>query len=171
MAPPQQSKSLVSGFLRSLRVNPGSRALELGELSLSYEQLWNYAGRVTACLKDTLDPAEKIVAVLADRSTAAYGGILGVLGAGRGYVPLNPKFPISRTLAMLRASGCTTVVVGKECAATLDSLLPHIDKPVKLIIPDADWLDTGSEPGGKHLPSHHVIPARQLSKIADPCEP
>jgi len=171
MAPPQPPRSLISGFFRSLLRSPGSCALEIGETSLSYEQLWNYAGRVTACLKDTLDPAEKIVAVLADRSTAAYGGILGVLGAGRGYVPLNPKFPISRTLAMLRASGCTTVVVGKECAATLDSLLPHIDKPVKLIIPDADWLDTGSEPGGKHLPSHHVIPARQLSKIADPCEP
>ncbi len=97
MAPPQQSRSLVSGFLRSLLANPGSPALELGELSLSYEQLWDYAGKITARLNDTLDPSEKVVAVLANRSVAAYGGILGVLASGCGYVPLNPKFPLERT--------------------------------------------------------------------------
>src|ERR1700690_3498033 len=127
MASPRQSRSLISGFFRSLLTSPGSPALELGELSLSYEQLWNYAGRVTARLQDTLDPSEKVVAVLASRSVGAYGGILGVLGSGRGYVPLNPKFPLERTLIMLKASGCKTLVVGRECAATLEALLPRLD--------------------------------------------
>jgi len=174
MAPPQQPRSLISGFFRSLLANPGSPSLELGEQSLSYEQLWNYAGRITACLKDTLDPSEKVVAVLADRSIGAYGGILGVLGSGRGYVPLNPKFPLDRTLVMLRASGCKTLVVGQECAATLEALLPRLreglDKPLTLIISDPGW-----EPESKLLSPHRVIPARQLSlsksKIADPCDP
>lgn len=162
----QPSRSLISGFFRSLLANPASPALELGEQLLSYEQLWNYAGRVTACLKDTLDPSEKVVAVLADRSVGAYGGILAVLGSGRGYVPLNPKFPLERTLVMLKASGCKTVVVGQECAATLASLLPRLDKPLTLIVPDSGW-----EPDPKLLSSHRVILARQLSKIADPCDP
>src|SRR5271166_4889133 len=126
MAAPQQPRSLISGFFRSLGASPGSPALELGEQLLSYEQLWNYAGRIAACLRDNLDPSEKVVAVLADRSVAAYGGILGVLGSGRGYVPLNPKFPLERTLVMLRASGCKTLVVGQECAAILESLLPQL---------------------------------------------
>jgi amino acid adenylation domain-containing protein len=138
----------------------------LGELSLSYEQLWNYAGKITAFLQDALDSSEKVVAVLADRSVAAYGGILGVLGSGRGYVPLNPKFPLERTLAMLRASGCKTVVVGQECAETLESLLPRLDKPLTFIIPDAGW-----EPNGDGIATHRVIDAGQLSKVADPCDP
>jgi len=168
MAAPRQPRSLISGFFRSVQTNPASRALELGELSLSYEQLWNYAGRVAACLKDSLEPSENVVAVLADRSVAAYGGILGVLGSGRGYVPLNPKFPLERTLVMLRASGCKTLVVGQECAAILESLLPQLDKAMTLIIPDSGW-----EPGstGKVPSLHRVIPAKQLTKIADPCEP
>jgi amino acid adenylation domain-containing protein len=172
MAPPQQPRSLISGFFRSLLANPGSPCLELGEQSLSYEQLWNYAGRITACLRDILDPSEKVVAVLADRSIGAYGGILGVLGSGRGYVPLNPKFPLERTLVMLRASGCKTLVVGQECAAALESLLPRLheglDKPLTLIIPDSGW-----EPASKLLSPHRVISARQLSlsKIADPRDP
>jgi amino acid adenylation domain-containing protein len=166
MAPAQQPRSLISGFLGSLRATPGRQALELGELSLSYEQVWNYAGRIAACIQDTVSPSEKVVSVLADRSIAAYGGILGVLGSGRGYVPLNPKFPLERTLAMLRASGCKTLVVGQECSATLEKLLPRVDKPLTLIIPDSGW-----EPVSQHLSPHRVILARQLSKIADPCEP
>jgi amino acid adenylation domain-containing protein len=166
MAPPQPSRSLISGFFGSLLKNPASRALEIGETSLSYEQLWDYAGKITACLKETLDPRENVVAVLADRSVGAYGGILGVLGAGRGYVPLNPKFPIERTLAMLAASGCMTVVVGKECAATLDSLLPRVDRPLKLIVPDTGW-----QPEKKFSLAHRVITASQLSQVADPHEP
>src|ERR1700734_617205 len=106
MAPPQQSRSLVGGFFRSVLANPSRTALELGELTMSYEQLWDYAGKISAWLEEKVDPSEKVVAVLADRSVGAYGGILGVLGAGRGYVPLNPKFPIERTLAMFAASGC-----------------------------------------------------------------
>lgn len=168
MAPPQQARSLISGFIRSLLANPGRPALELGDLSLSYEQLWNYAGRIAACLQGTLDPSEKAVAVLANRSVAAYGGILGVLGSGRGYVPLNPKFPLERTLVMLKASGCRTLVVGRECAATLESLRPRLnefsDKPLTLIVPDSGW-----EP---QLPApHRVISSPQLAKIADPRDP
>jgi len=170
MAAPQQTRSLIGGFFRSLLANPRSPALELGELSLSYEQLWDYSGRITACLNNILDPSEKVVAVLTNRSVAAYGGILGVLGSGRGYVPLNAKFPLERTLVMLLASGCKTLVVGQECAATLEALLPRLheslDKPLTLILPDSGW-----EPDSKLLPPHRVISARQLSKVADPRDP
>jgi amino acid adenylation domain-containing protein len=166
MTPSQRPRSLISGFLRSLSANPNAPALELGDQILTYEQLWNYAGRVAASLEQTLDPSEKVVAVLADRSTGAYGGILGVLASGRGYVPLNPKFPLERTLVMLRASGCKTIVVGRECAATLAALLPHLEKPLTLVISDTDW-----EPDRSLTSLHRVIAARELSKIADPREP
>jgi amino acid adenylation domain-containing protein len=166
MAPPQQPRSLISGFFRSLLANPSSPSLELGEQILSYEQLWNYAGKITACLKDSLDPSERIVAILAGRSVGAYGGILGVLGSGRGYVPLNPKFPLERTLTMLKASGCRTLVVGQECAATLESLLPRLDKPLTLLVPDPEW-----EPDSRLLSPHRLVSARQLSRVADPSEP
>jgi amino acid adenylation domain-containing protein len=166
MAPPQQPRSLISGFFRSLLANPSSPSLELGEQILSYEQLWNYAGKITACLKDSLDPSEKLVAILAGRSVGAYGGILGVLGSGRGYVPLNLKFPLERTLTMLKASGCRTLVVGQECASTLESLLPRLDKPLTLLVPDPEW-----EPDSRLLSHHRLVSARQLSRVADPSEP
>ena len=166
MAPPKQPRSLISGFFRSLRANPGSPSLEIGDDVLTYEQLWNYAGKITTCLKESLDPSEDVVALLASRSVGAYGGILGILGSGRGYCPLNPKFPLERTLTMLNASGCKTLVVGQECAATLEALLPRLEKPLTLIVPDPGW-----ELKSEALARHRVIAARQLSKVADPLDP
>jgi len=166
MVLPKNSRSLISGFLRSLLTNPGSPALEIGDDVLTYEQLWNYAGKITASLNGSLDPSEGVVAILASRSVGAYGGILGILGSGRGYCPLNPKFPLERTLTMLKASGCRTLVVGQECAATLESLLPRLDQPLTLIVPDPGWEPTNGSPT-----RHHVVAARQLSKVADPTEP
>jgi amino acid adenylation domain-containing protein len=178
MAVPQQSRSLIGGFFRSLRANPANPALEIGEESLSYEQLWNYAGRITACLNqaDTVGSSEgdlsgKVVAILANRSVAAYGGILGILGSGRGYVPLNPKFPVERTLHMLVASGCTTLVVGQECAAPLESLLTRLDKQLTLILPDAGWEPDRKNFDRKAFAPHRVISARDLSRVADPHDP
>ena len=161
---PRMTRSLVSGFLRSLRKGPTGKALELGDLSLSYEQLWDYAGRITACLNDIASPSEKNVAVLADRSIAAYGGILATLASGRGYVPLNPKFPIDRTLYMLQASKCKTLVVGRECAQTLRELTPRLNNPLNLVIADDGW---NPESAGHHRIS---LPS-QMTKIADPEEP
>ncbi|HTS35599.1 MAG TPA: amino acid adenylation domain-containing protein [Candidatus Solibacter sp.] len=162
---PPLRRSLVSGFLRSLSADPARTALKLGDLKLTYEQLWEYAGRITACLTDELGPDEKTVAVLADRSVAAYGGILGVLASGRGYVPLNPKFPIERTLHMLQASGCRTLIVGQECAETLHEVASRSQAPLTVITPDPGWQV-------ENLPTHHkTFPARSLAKLADPREP
>lgn len=165
MVPQQLPRSLITGFFRSLEKASASKALELGELWLSYEQLWNYAGRITACLKHILEPSERLVAVLADRSLAAYGGIVAVLASGRGYVPLNPKFPADRTLHMLRASGCKTVIVGKEGAEALESLLARLTGSLNVIIPDEQWMPAAP------AAAHCVISVQELGKVADPSDP
>src|ERR1700749_4616247 len=145
MALSKTPRSLVSGFLHFANTTPIRPALELGDDVLTYEQLWNYAGKITACLNETLAHEERVEAILASRSVAAYGGILGILASGRGYCPLNPKFPLERTLVMLKASGCRTLIVGQECAALLDQLLPLMEKddakikPLTIIVPDPEW--------------------------------
>jgi amino acid adenylation domain-containing protein len=163
---PQKQRSLISGFFHSLTTAPARLALEIGDDVLTYEQLWNYAGKITACLVQTLAPSESVVAILASRSVAAYGGILGILGSGRGYCPLNPKFPLDRTLVMLKASGCRTLIVGRECATVLESLLPQLDQPLTIIIPDSEWEPTAASPD-----KHRILKANELSQVADPIEP
>src|SRR5262245_32178986 len=120
-------RSLIRGFLDSLRRYPDRVALELGEEKLTYAQLWDQASRIAAALEKHTESTPPLAGLLANRSVTAYAGILGILAAGRGYVPLNPKFPAQRTSAMLKASGCNTVIVGSECADAANSLLLHLD--------------------------------------------
>ncbi len=132
-------RSLITGFLRSLRIYPQNVALELGEQRLTYRELWEKAAKITHALNDALDVSSPVVAILAYRSVTAYSGILGILASGRGYVPLNPKFPVERNLAMLNASRCDAVVVGAECAAMAKSLLERLGRSMIVLTPDADF--------------------------------
>jgi amino acid adenylation domain-containing protein len=166
MNPLKQSRTLISGFLRSLRKYPERVAVELGEQLLTYAELWERAGRIARALNDSLDPAAPLAALFASRSVTAYSGVLGILASGRGYVPLNPKFPAERTLAMLSASGCKAVVIGAECEEVVKSLLPRIKEPLVWILPDR------VESAGKNeFASHRAITQREMKGIAEPRDP
>jgi amino acid adenylation domain-containing protein len=161
-----QAESLISGFLRSLRSYPARPALELGEQHLTYAELWDQAAKIAYSLNSYVDSGVPLTALLANRSITAYSGILGILGSGRGYVPLNAKFPVERTISMLSASACKAVVVGSECLDTAKALLPRIKEPLVWILPDASLAV-----GRQYLPGQHVIAAENMARMADPNEP
>ena len=166
MSEGSQRKSLIAGFLNCVRHTPQNPALELGDLVLSYRQLWEHAGRITACLNSEVSASEKLVALWAGRSVAAYSGILGILASGRGYVPLNPKFPLERTLYMLKASRCRAVIVGQECQELVKSLVRCLDAQYTFLAPDEAWkLDPVL------FSPHRLITARSLTTIANPVDP
>ena len=162
-----RSRSLLSGFLRSLHRDPEHTALQIGDEILTYAQLWQHASQLGAAVRQYSDSSASVVAILANRSITAYAGILGILATGRGYVPLNPKFPIERTLAMLKASGCTTVIAGKECTETIRSLLPVIDNRVTWLL-DGDGFQPITEEAEK---GQVVVPISNISAYLDAAEP
>jgi amino acid adenylation domain-containing protein len=166
VAPQNQRRTLLSGFLRSLRAHPDHVALELGDELVTYAGLWERAGRIANSLRTCLDPAAPLVALLANRSVTAYSGILGILATGRGYVPLNPKFPLERTLAMLSAAGCKAVIVGSECAEAMKALLHKVKAPLVWILPEGDF-DLDKE----DFTSHRLIRAGEMQGVLEPRDP
>lgn len=72
------------------------------------------------------------VAILGYRSVNVYAVILAAIFANQTYVPLNPRFPVKRTIEMILDSGVDAIIVCKECAAYLKKLLKEakIDKDV-----------------------------------------
>jgi amino acid adenylation domain-containing protein len=128
--------SIFCGFAASVARWGDLPALVVNGERLSYRQL---AGKAAA-LASTIDRFEEgsnpLVGLLAHRSVNAYAGVLGILGAGKGYVPLNPKFPAERTRSMLLLSGCRTLVVGSECLSQLSRLLPLVEQSLTVILPD-----------------------------------
>jgi len=83
------------------------------------------------------------VGLCLDRSVDAVAGLLGILKAGGGYVPLDPRAPAARRAEMIRGAGLALVVTASAHAEGLpECRLVLLDDP-------ADSLDVESahEPG------------------------
>ena len=132
-------RSLIRGFLESAERFTDRPALVVDGESLSYASLRATVCRTASAIQTLQRDQEsfQLVAVWAHRSKTAYAGVLGSLGVGKGYVPLNAKFPLERTLQMLALSGCTALIVGKECLSQLSGLLKAVNRPLTLIFPEA----------------------------------
>ncbi len=129
-------RNILGGFIQSAEKYPSKTAVNAGGVPRSYAALARAASDIAATIGERAGAPGPLAALMAERSHTTYAGVLGILAAGRGYVPLNPKFPPERFKKILRASGTDVVVAGPECEAALESLLAAYDAPLVVILPD-----------------------------------
>jgi amino acid adenylation domain-containing protein len=152
-------KGLIDGFVESANRFPSREALVVDGERLSYLALQGLADKIASAILRHEHDGSSLVALLAHRSKTAYASILGILGAGKGYVPLNPKFPIERTRRMLALSGCGTLIVGTEGFQHLPKLLIDATRPLTVILPnlvDASGLSSD-------FPQHRFVPSKEMA--------
>ena len=151
-------RNIVSGFLESSERFPSRPALVVDGESLTYLDLRRQAGKLASLVLRTAESNSPLVAILGYRSVTAYVGILSILAAGRGYVPLNPKFPAERTRRMLILSECSQVIVGNECVPHLRALLEGFQQPLTIILPEmADVTDLQTD-----FPLHRYLGSKDI---------
>ena len=97
-------------------------ALELHDAAYTYRELTQASASVARAILDLNDP-NPFVAVMADKSFSCYAGILGVLMAGKAYLPVNPRFPLARNLFMLEKSRVRIIIAGEYSDNELDTIL------------------------------------------------
>ncbi|MGA5817171.1 amino acid adenylation domain-containing protein [Kitasatospora sp. NPDC094028] len=76
---------------------------------LTYRQLDALASEVAATLAGRVSPGQ-LVALRADRTRHAPGGILGILRSGAAYLPVDPGYPEARQQHLLDDSGAQLVL-------------------------------------------------------------
>src|SRR5215472_15941604 len=128
------TRSLVGGFVESAERFGARPALVVDGNSLTYNQLSSKAGSLAAAILAWERDPSPLAALLAYRSVTAYWGVLGILASGKGYVPLNPRFPLERTRSMLLLSGCSTLIVGAESISQVPKLLAGLDRRLTVIV-------------------------------------
>ncbi len=132
--------SLLDGFVDSVRRYPRQVALVLDNRRLTYEELALRASTIATAIDQASPGDSPLVGLLATESVSAYAGVLAILGAGRGFVPIDPTHPPKRILNIVAHSGVDTLVVGQEALDRLDGLLHEIGHPLEIIAPEADEL-------------------------------
>jgi amino acid adenylation domain-containing protein len=159
-------KGLIAGFLESVERFPSRSALFVDDEAWTYAELHRRANAIASTILLRQGSASPLAAILGYRSLTAYSGILGILEAGKGYVPLNPKFPLERTRKMLDVSGCSVLVVGRESAPKLPGLLLDFPRHLTVILPDSD------DAAGlvAEFPYHEFVPSSLMARGSDvPC--
>jgi amino acid adenylation domain-containing protein len=130
--------SLRAGFLLHADRHPGHAAVEIGKRTITYAEAAHTARRWAARLVDATRTPPRRVGVFAYRSETSYLGVLASLFAGAGFVPLNRKFPVERTRAMLQQADVDALLVDKDSLPQLDEVLHGLPKRPAILLPDTD---------------------------------
>ncbi|RKI64731.1 amino acid adenylation domain-containing protein [Corallococcus sp. AB049A] len=129
------------------RATPDSVALRSGDVTLTYQQLIQRAHQVAHGLKQQGVTAGSLVGLFTNRGADMVVGLLGILEAGAGYVPLDPGFPPERLAFMVEDAKLSTILTQQALVASLPST------SVKPLLIE----DTASQPESA-LPAQDVSP-------------
>ncbi|ONI91940.1 hypothetical protein ALI22I_06730 [Saccharothrix sp. ALI-22-I] len=112
-------------FAAQAERTPDRIAVTDGRRELTYRQLDEAADRLAGRLRAAGVGPEVLVGLCADRNVDLVVAVLGVLKAGGGYVPLDPRYPANRLEFVLADCRCP-VVVGHRRFADLVPGVPFV---------------------------------------------
>jgi amino acid adenylation domain-containing protein len=115
-----EQKTVQELFEEQVRRTPAGVAVVYEGEELSYEELNRRANRWAHYIRRRGVGAEVLVGICAERSVEMVVGLLGILKAGGGYVPLDPQYPEERLKYMLEDAGVGLVLTQKRFAAGLE---------------------------------------------------
>ncbi len=98
---------------------PDHAAIEFADESLTYAELDQYANQIANALAARGVKPGDLVAFYLKKSPRLYAAMLGILKAGAGYVPIDPRFPLERIDAILEDSAARLLVTESPLADEL----------------------------------------------------
>ena len=148
------------GLLQHASAHPDRVALTIGRRDYTYQEAANTALRWAALLVEVTGGRPRRVGVFAYCSEASYLGVAAALFAGATFVPLNRKFPLSRTRAMLERADVDALIVDAASLSQLPELLRGLTRQPAVLIPDTPRTNV------VHLGEARVLDADDLSAAA-----
>ncbi|MPQ71606.1 MULTISPECIES: syringopeptin non-ribosomal peptide synthetase SypA [unclassified Pseudomonas] len=131
-----QQQTIHGLFEAQVERTPEALAVVHGEQRLSYRELNELANRLAHTLRKQGVRPDSRVGICVERGTEMVVGLLAILKAGGGYVPLDPAYPVERIAYMLQDSAPAAVLAQ---AATRD-LLAGVSVPV-INLDQGTWQD------------------------------
>jgi amino acid adenylation domain-containing protein/non-ribosomal peptide synthase protein (TIGR01720 family)/FkbM family methyltransferase len=113
-------------FEQQVQLTPDAIAVISEEERLSYRELNERANQLAHYLMEQGVGAEQLVGISMERCVEMVVGMLGVLKAGGGYVPLDVEYPAERLKYMLEDAGVNVLLTQQRLVAQLASLKAHV---------------------------------------------
>lgn len=107
-------------FEQQVLLRPNATAVEFSGIALSYLELDRCANRIANFLAARGVESGDLVGIYLRKSERLYGVILGILKAGAGYVPIDPKFPLDRVQAISDDARLKFIISEHELANAIE---------------------------------------------------
>ncbi|WP_235209329.1 amino acid adenylation domain-containing protein, partial [Streptomyces rimosus] len=129
-------------------VRPDAIAVADGEVRVSYGALAVWADGVAARLTEAGAGLGSLVAVLGEPGARYVGGVLGVLGAGAAWLPLDVDAPIARQTGLLADSGARFLLAGPGQVARAEEIVAADGSGVRVLVLDDPFPGAGARAEG-----------------------
>ncbi|HEX9935942.1 MAG TPA: amino acid adenylation domain-containing protein, partial [Longimicrobium sp.] len=145
------TQGLPARFAEQAARTPAAAAVAFGDEVVTYAELDARANRLAHRLAKLGARPDGLVGLCVERSVETVVGILAILKAGAGYLPLDPAYPGDRLAYMLEDSGVSIVVTTSDLADRLSgdgTTLVRLDTDAEEIAaepPDAPAIDISPE--------------------------
>ncbi|NRV32074.1 amino acid adenylation domain-containing protein [Clostridium beijerinckii] len=106
-----KEKSINELFEEQVELTPDNIAVTFEDSKLTYKELNEKSNKVAACLREKGVKHGTIVGIMVNRSLEMIIGIIGILKAGGGYLPIDPETPKDRVKYMLEDSKANILLV------------------------------------------------------------
>ncbi len=141
----------ISGRLEKMALRHAARlAVQDAQVSLTYEELADRAGRIASALRQAVGSRPGPIAILLGNDVRLPPAIFGALAAGRAFVPLDVAHPIERNLLIASHAGAAAVISGGAMAQAIAARL-GAETPVLQVetamehAAEAPWVQAGPE--------------------------
>ncbi|MFI2351764.1 amino acid adenylation domain-containing protein [Streptomyces sp. NPDC019443] len=121
-AAPPYGSGIVDRLRAQFRAVPDAIAVDTGETTLTYAALDRASAQLATRLRASGVIAGDLVALLTEPGADTVVGVVGILTAGAGWVPLDATHPTARLADQLTRCGARTVVCHAATGAVADAL-------------------------------------------------
>ena len=119
----KNNRDVTKHLLDSFRLYMDSPSLTVNGENWSYNDLLAVSKKIAGSLIKKGSSEKPVVAIWAHKTWAAYASILSSILFGCTYVPLHPRFPVSRNLSILRKSGASLIIFSENQKELVKHLL------------------------------------------------
>ena len=141
-------QSVATRFEAQVALYPQRLALHAGEIQFTYQTLNQAVNRLAHALLKRRGEAAEPVALLLEQGAAPVVAVMGVLKAGKFYVPLDPSYPLARIQYVLEDSIAQVIVTHNQHLSLAQTLAKD---RLQIINIDALEADLPSEDPGLTL--------------------
>src|ERR1044072_2886747 len=140
-------QTIQEGFEKKASSYPGNIALSIGRDIWTYQELNHKANQIARAIRGVSGSGEHRIALLVNHDASMVAGILGILKAGKAYVPLDARYPAQRLINVLSDSGAEALLTDNTNLPLAQSLVNESLEVINL-----DQIDSSTPGNNLELP-------------------